>query len=90
MQDQWLADPSDKNWNRIVNELLASRGFGEHWARHWMDVARYADSNGSDFNATFHEAWRYREFLIRSFNEDRPFDEMIRQQIAGDLLPYTK
>lgn len=89
MQDQWLADPSDKNWNRIVNELLASRGFGEHWARHWMDVARYADSNGSDFNATFHEAWRYREFLIRSFNEDRPFDEMIRQQIAGDLLPYT-
>ncbi len=89
MQDRWLADPSDKNWNRLVNELLASRGFGEHWARHWMDVARYADSNGSDFNATYHEAWRYREYLIRSFNDDRPFDEMIRQQIAGDLLPSS-
>ena len=52
-----------------------------------MDVARYADSNGSDFNATFHEAWRYRDYLVRSFAADRPFDQMIRQQIAGDLLP---
>ncbi len=51
-----------------------------------MDVARYADSNGSDFNATHHEAWRYRDYLIRSFAEDRPLDHMIRQQIAGDLL----
>ncbi|MBL6724579.1 MAG: DUF1553 domain-containing protein [Rubripirellula sp.] len=88
MQDVWLADPTDRNWDRLVNQLLASSGFGEHWARHWMDVARYADSNGSDFNATYHEAWRYRDFLIRSLNEDRPFDQMIRQQIAGDLLPY--
>ena len=88
LQDRWLADPSHQNWVRIVNELLASKGFGEHWARHWMDVARYADSNGSDFNATFHEAWRYREYLIRAFMLDQPFDEMIRQQIAGDLLPH--
>ena len=87
-QDAWLADPSDRNWSRFVDELLASWSFGEHWARHWMDIARYADSNGSDFNATFHEAWRYRDFLIRAFNHDRPFDQMIRQQVAGDLLSH--
>ena len=67
--------------------LLASPRFGEMWGRHWLDVARYADSNGSDFNATFHNAWRYRDYTIASFNADRPYDEMIRQQIAGDLLP---
>ncbi len=87
LQDKWLADPSQQNWRRIVDSMLASPEFGEHWARHWMDVARYADSNGSDFNATHHEAWRYRDYLIRSFADDRPLDEMIRQQIAGDLLP---
>ena len=89
MQDEWLADPSDLRWKQLVNQLLASPAFGEHWARHWMDVARYADSNGSDFNATFHEAWRYRDYLIRSFNMDQSLQRMIRQQIAGDLLPYS-
>ncbi len=87
LQDRWLADPSQQNWQRIVDSMLASPEFAEHWARHWMDVARYADSNGSDFNATHHEAWRYRDYLIRSFADDRPVDQMIRQQIAGDLLP---
>ncbi|WP_236620979.1 DUF1553 domain-containing protein [Rhodopirellula sallentina] len=88
LQHRWKLDPSWQHWNRIVDEMLDSPGFAEHWARHWMDVARYADSNGSDFNATFHEAWRYRDYLIRSFASDRPFDQMIRQQIAGDQLPY--
>jgi hypothetical protein len=86
LQSRWLADPSRRHWLRIVDDLLASPQYAEHWARHWMDVARYADSNGSDFNATFHEAWRYRDYLIRSFAADRPLDQMIRQQIAGDLL----
>ncbi len=84
---RWRSDPSDAMWFTIVDELLASPGFAEHWARHWMDVARYADSNGSDFNATFHDAWRYRDYLIRNIAADTPVDEMIRQQIAGDLLP---
>jgi hypothetical protein len=84
---RWRSDPSDSTWLTIVDELLASPGFAEHWARHWMDVARYADSNGSDFNATFHDAWRYRDYLIRNIAADTPVDEMIRQQIAGDLLP---
>ena len=82
----WIADPTSQNWSRVVDQMLASKEFAEHWARHWMDVARYADSNGSDFNATYHEAWRYRDYLVRSFAMDRPFDQMIRQQIAGDLL----
>lgn len=86
LQERWLSDPSPRNYRAIVDELLASPEFAQHWARHWMDVARYADSNGSDFNATFHEAWRYRDYLIRSFAADAPIDQMIRQQIAGDLL----
>ena len=87
LQERWLEDPSRHHWARIVDELLASPEYAEHWARHWMDVARYADSNGSDFNATHHEAWRYRDYLIRAYANDRPFDQMIRQQIAGDLMP---
>ncbi|WP_182868560.1 DUF1553 domain-containing protein [Rhodopirellula sp. JC639] len=87
VSQRWMASPNEQTWKQIVDELLASRAFAQHWARHWMDVARYADSNGSDFNATFHEAWRYRDYLIDSFDRDRPLDEMIRQQVAGDLLP---
>ncbi|MEM9367287.1 MAG: DUF1553 domain-containing protein [Planctomycetota bacterium] len=88
LQSEWLNDPSPAHWARIVDRLLMSPAFGEHWARHWMDVARYADSNGSDFNATHHEAYRYRDYLIESFAMDRPLDEMVQQQIAGDLLPF--
>ncbi|TWU51965.1 DUF1553 domain-containing protein [Rubripirellula reticaptiva] len=84
---RWRADPSDAQWQAIVDEMLASTAFAEHWARHWMDVARYADSNGSDFNATFHDAWRYRDYLISNIADDTPVDQMIRQQIAGDLMP---
>ncbi|NND96150.1 MAG: DUF1549 domain-containing protein, partial [Pirellulaceae bacterium] len=86
--NRWIADPSPEHWQRIVDQLLSSAEFAEQWARHWMDVARYADSNGSDFNATHHEAWRYRDYLVRSFAADRPVDQMITQQIAGDLLRY--
>lgn len=85
---QWRADPTDRHWAKIVDRLLASPGYAEHWARHEMDVARYADSNGADFNATHHDAWRYRDYLVRSIANDLPVDEMIRQQIAGDLLPF--
>ena len=87
LRRRWLEQPSEKNWERIVDQLLDTRAYAQHWARHWMDVARYADSNGSDFNATFHDAWRYRDYLIESFDSDRSIDQMIRQQVAGDLLP---
>ncbi|MEM1294605.1 MAG: DUF1553 domain-containing protein, partial [Verrucomicrobiota bacterium] len=73
---------------QTTNELLARTAFGEKWARHWLDLARYADSNGGDFNLTFHEAWRYRNYVIDAFNADLPYDQFLREQIAGDLLPY--
>ena len=86
LQQRFADDDRTDRYTRVVDQLLASPEFARHWARHWMDVVRYADSNGSDFNATFHDAWRYRDFLVRSFAEDRPFDDLIRLQIAGDLV----
>lgn len=70
-----------------AERLLESPRFGEHWGRKWLDLARYADTNGSDFNATFFHAWKYRDYVIRAFNEDRPYDRFVREQVAGDLLP---
>ena len=76
-----------KSYERIVDDLLSRQGFGEKWGRHWLDIARYSDSNGGDRNFTYHQAWRYRNYVIESFNNDRPYYEFIRQQLAGDLLP---
>ena len=83
----FLADDSEAALEAVVDRLLASSHFGEHWGRHWLDLARYADSNGGDINLTHREAWRYRDYVIDSFNHDKPFDRFIREQIAGDLLP---
>ncbi len=72
----------------VVDELLASPQFGERWGRHWLDVARYAETNGKDVNVVFYpEAWRYRDYVIGSFNDDRPYDDFLTAQIAGDLVP---
>src|SRR5581483_5316681 len=79
-------DAPDAN-ERVVDRLLASRQFGERWGRHWLDVARYADSNGSDENFTYYDAWRFRNYVIEAFHRDKPFDQSVREQIAGDLLP---
>lgn len=80
-------DPSPKAFASIVDELLSRKSFGEKWGRHWLDVARYSDSNGGDRNFTYYQAWRYRNYVIDSFNQDRPFHEFVRQQLAGDLMP---
>jgi hypothetical protein len=80
-----LSDPDQ--YAAYVDSLLASPGFGEKWGRHWLDVARYADSNGSSFNVPFHNAWRYRNWVIDAINRNMPVDEFIRKQIAGDLMP---
>ncbi|MFN4261901.1 MAG: PSD1 and planctomycete cytochrome C domain-containing protein [Gemmataceae bacterium] len=72
---------------QVVDELLASRHFGERWARHWLDLARYADVNGTTAPSAYPEAWRYREYVIHAFNSDKPFDRFVREQLAGDLLP---
>ncbi|MCH8829377.1 MAG: DUF1549 domain-containing protein, partial [Planctomycetes bacterium] len=82
----FLADKSESAFERVVDRLLASPHFGEHWGRHWLDVARYADSNGGDINLTFRNAWRYRDYVIRSFNADKPFNRFIVEHLAGDLM----
>ena len=79
----------EKAVETFTEKLLSRKEFGEKWARHWMDIARYADSNGGDFNLTFPESWRYRNYLIDAFNRDMPYDQFIREQIAGDLLPAS-
>lgn len=83
----FISDPSQVALEQVVDDLLARPAFGEKWGRHWLDVARYSDSNGGDRNFTFFHAWRYRNYVIDSFNNDRPFYEFVRQQLAGDLLP---
>jgi hypothetical protein len=85
--EAFLADSSPGAYERVVDRLLASVHFGERWARHWMDVVRYADSTGFGADYTLDEAWRYRDYLIDAFNGDKPYDEFVREQIAGDLLP---
>ncbi len=85
--------PSDEDAERedfsLIEKLLSSPHFGVRWARHWLDVARYAESSGNTRNMAYTEAWRYRNYVIRAFNDDRAFDQFIREQIAGDLLPWT-
>ncbi len=74
-------------WLQLVNQLLTSTQYGERWARHWLDVAGYADSEGyNDVDAVRPDAWRYRDYVIRSFNADKPFDQFIREQLAGDEM----
>lgn len=85
--DAFIHDQRPDRLERLVDTLLERPEFAEHWARRWLDIARYADSNGSDFNATFKEAWRYRDYVIDALSRDLPYDEFIREQLAGDLLP---
>lgn len=82
----FLADATPERWERTVDRLLDSPRFGEHWGRHWLDLARYADSTGGGRSLLYGEAWRYREYVIDAFNSDKPFDQFLREQIAGDLL----
>jgi hypothetical protein len=72
---------------QLVDRLLASPAFGERWGRHWLDVARYGESTGSARNVPYPHAWRYRDYVIDAFNADKPYDQFVREQIAGDLLP---
>jgi hypothetical protein len=86
--ESFLADDAPDAFEKVVDALLGRPGFGQRWGRHWLDVARYADSNGSDENFTFYDAWRYRDYVIGAFNADKPFDRFLTEQLAGDLLPF--
>ncbi len=85
--EAFLADSSPAAFAKVVDRLLASPRYGERWGRHWLDIARYADSNGMDENMAMAQAWRYRDYVIQAFNKDTPYDQFIREQLAGDLLP---
>ena len=79
------ADSNDA-WPKLIDTLLESEHYGERWGRHWLDVVRYADTGGFETDIYFPNAWRYRDYVIQSFNEDKPFDRFVREQIAGDEL----
>lgn len=84
--ERFARDPSPGQWTKLVDELLSSPHYGERWARHWMDVARFGESGGYEYNKPRENAWPYRDWLIRAFNEDLPYDQFARMQLAGDLL----
>ncbi len=86
--EAFLHDPRPDAVEHLVDELLDSPRYGERWGRHWLDLARFADSNGLDENFLFREAWRYRNWVIDAVNNDMPYDRFLLEQIAGDLLPY--
>ena len=81
-------DKSDRAYEEVVDRLLDSPGFGDHWARHWFDLSCYADLADIQGNVLVRDAWRYRDYVIAAFNGDKPLDRFIHEQIAGDLLPY--
>ncbi len=85
--NEFLADNAKDAFATVVDRLLASPRYGEKWGRHWLDVARYADSTGNDEDHRYPHAWKYRDYVIESFNNDLPYDQFIREQIAGDMLP---
>ena len=84
--DLFVLDKSDVAYELFVDRLLTSSHFGEHWARHWMDVMRFGETHGFEWNYEVLGAWHYRDYLIRAFNQDIPYDQLIREHIAGDLL----
>ena len=83
---QFVDDPSPNAYERLVDRALASPHYGERWARHWLDVVRFGETHGYEWNYEVTDAWRYRDYLIRAFNMDVPYDQLIREHIAGDLL----
>ena len=88
--EEFVGDASPDAVERLVDRLFASPQYGERWARHWLDVARWAESEGYESNHSRPFAWRYRDYVIDAFNSDKPFDEFVRQQLAGDeFQPYS-
>jgi hypothetical protein len=80
----------ENSYEALVDAFLNSPHFGERWARHWMDVVRFTETHGNEWNYEVHHAWRYRDYLIRAFNADVPYDQFVREHIAGDLLPQPR
>ncbi len=89
--DAFVNDASPDAYPRLVDRLLASPRYGERWGRHWLDVARFSESDGYERDKIRDNAWRYRDYVIDSFNQDKPYLQFIKEQLAGDVLePSTK
>ncbi len=86
--DAFLADNSSNAYEKIVEKLLASPHYGERWGRHWLDAARYADSDGYEKDKS-RQVWFYRDWVVHAFNRDLPYDQFLREQLAGDLMPHA-
>jgi len=86
--DAFVKDPAPDAYEKLVDRLLASPNYGERWGRNWLDVVRYADSSGFEFDITIENAWRYRDYVIKAFNEDKPYNQFIIEQLAGDELDH--
>lgn len=84
--EAFVRDDSADAWPKLIDRLLASPHYGERWGRHWLDVARYADSAGFEGDNSYRNAWRYRDYVVQSFNEDKPYNTFVEEQIAGDEL----
>ena len=84
--DAFVNDSSPNAFAKVVDQLLASPRYGERWGRHWLDVVRYADSGGYEHDFDYPNAWRYRDYVIHAFNQDKPYDQFVREQLAGDEL----
>jgi hypothetical protein len=85
--DAFVQDPSSEAWEKLIDTLLASPHYGEKWGRHWLDVVRYGETNGYERDGPKPFAWRYRDYVIRSFNADKPYTQFVKEQIAGDEMP---
>jgi hypothetical protein len=86
LAEEFAADQGLQSYERLVDALLESPHYGEHWARHWMDVVHYADTHGYEWDVPAKHAWRYRDYLVRAFNADVPYDRLILEHLAGDLI----
>lgn len=83
---RFAQDPSDKAWAAMVDQLLASPEFGERWAQHWLDIARFGESDGFEYNQPREQTWHYRDWVIRTFSQDLPYDQFTRMQLADDVI----
>ncbi|HTI49296.1 MAG TPA: DUF1549 domain-containing protein, partial [Planctomycetaceae bacterium] len=86
----FLADDSPQAFEKVVNRLLDSPHYGERWGRHWLDLVRYAETAGHEFDFEIPHAWQYRDYVVRAFNADVPYDQFVIEQLAGDLLPQPR
>jgi hypothetical protein len=84
--DRFVNDPAADAWEKVIDRLLASPHYGERWGRHWLDVARFAESNGYEYDEIRPDAWRYRDYVFQSFNDDKSYDRFIKEQLAGDEM----